>query len=232
MGALSYNANNETNKTYEVQLPFEHFKFENLRDANGGAVKNIMWGWSVDKNQDSYVGKPLIFYSKKVTSGTPITALETSGGTRHQLTSYYIPSNLSDPTSSSNQSIHFGVEKNEYNFESANKSLFQTYYQTYIEEIFDKSRRIYKFKAYLPMKVILNLELNDRLIIFNELYKINKITTNFETGLSDLELINEVQSFSVPVSDVIGEVVKTIDEASLVTVDSTKLTVDSDTIII
>ena len=231
-GALSYNANNETNKTYEVQLPFEHFKFENLRDANGGAVKNIMWGWSVDKNQDSYVGKPLIFYSKKVTSGTPITALETSGGTRHQLTSYYIPSNLSDPTSSSNQSIHFGVEKNEYNFESANKSLFQTYYQTYIEEIFDKSRRIYKFKAYLPMKVILNLELNDRLIIFNELYKINKITTNFETGLSDLELINEVQSFSVPVSDVIGEVVKTIDEASLVTVDSTKLTVDSDTIII
>ena len=70
------------------------------------------------------------------------------------------------------------------------------------------------------------------MIIFNELYKINKITTNFETGLSDLELINEVQSFSVPVSDVIGEVVKTIDEASLVTVDSTKLTVDSDTIII
>lgn len=229
-GALSYNANNETGKTYEVKLPFEHFKFENLRDANGGAIKNIMWGWAVDENQESYVGKPLIFYSKKVTSGTPITALETSGGTRHQLTSYYIPSNLVDPTSSANQSIHFGVEKNEYNFESANKSLFQTYYQTYIEEIFDKSRRIYKFKAYLPMKVILNLELNDRLIIFNELYKINKITTNFETGLSDLELINEVQSFSVPVSDVIGDVIKTIDEASLVTVDSTKLFVDSDTL--
>lgn len=229
-GALSYNTSNETGKKYDVKLPFEHMKFERLRDITGGANTDIQWGWSVDKNRESMVGKPLIFYAKKLTGATAITALETSSGVRHQLTTYYIPSNLSDPTSNANQSIHFGAERNEYLLGSASKSLYRTFYETYIDEIFSKSRRIFKYKAFLPLNVILNVELNDRLIIFDDLFKINKITTNFETGVSDLELINEVQNFVVPIGDVIGDVIETIDEDSLVTIDTTKVKIDKDTV--
>jgi len=229
-GALSYNTSNETGKTYQVKLPFEHMKFERLRNITGGANTDIQWGWSVNENRDSIVGKPLIFYAKKLTGATSITALETSSGVRHELTSYYIPSNLSDPTSNTSQSIHFGAERNEYQLGSASKSLYKNFYETYIDEIFSKSRRIFKYKAFLPLNVILNLELNDRLIIFDDLFKINKITTNFETGVSDLELINEVQNFVVPIGDVIGDVIETIDENSLVTIDTTKVTIDKQTI--
>ena len=35
-----------------------------------------------------------------------------------------------------------------------------------------------------------NLTLADKLVIFNKVYKINKIVTNFETLISNLELIN------------------------------------------
>ena len=72
----------------------------------------------------------------------------------------------------------------------------------------------------------MNLQLNDRIIIFNTLYKINKIVTNFETGLSDLELLNEVSDFSVPVDNVINDAIKTIDNTAI-TADSTIVRADN-----
>ena len=104
--------------------------------------------------------------------------------------------------------------------------VYLSYYRDYITEIFDDSRRIFKFKAYLPISILLNLQLNDRIIIFNTLYKINKIVTNSETGLNDLELLNEVSDFSVPVDNVINDAIKTIDNTAI-TSDSTIVRADN-----
>ena len=214
-----------TNKEYKITLPFEHMKFERLRNVTGGTNTDVQWGWSVNTDQESILTKPTLFYGHKITSGTAIGVMETAGGSVTSISNYYIPSNLSDPTSDT-QSIHWGAEKNEYTNASADKSLFATYYRDYITEIFDDSRRIFKFKAYLPISILLNLQLNDRIIIFNTLYKINKIVTNFETGLSDLELLNEVSDFSVPVDNVINEAIKTIDNTAI-TADSTIVRADN-----
>lgn len=214
-----------TNKEYKITLPFEHMKFERLRNVTGNTNTDIQWGWSVNTEQESILTKPTLFYAHKITSGTAIGVLESVGGSVNAITNYYIPSNLSDPTSDT-QSIHWGAEQNEYTNTSADKSLFATYYRDYITEIFDDSRRIFKFKAYLPISILLNLQLNDRIIIFNTLYKINKIVTNFETGLSDLELLNEISDFDVPIDNVINDAIKTIDNTAI-TADSTIVTADN-----
>jgi hypothetical protein len=73
------------------------------------------------------------------------------------------------------------------------------------------------------MSVIINLELQDKIIVFDSLYKINSITTNFETGLSELELINVVTGLAVVDND--NELADTIDKA-VITVDSTKVKID------
>ena len=219
-GSLSYNNSADfTSEEYNIKLPFEHHKFE------GFPGTTVQWGWSVDQDQEPYLGKPLIFYGVKVESGTPISFTETLGGTRHQLTNYHIPSNGVDFTENT-QTIHFGVEMNERTGNNQYNSLFQTYYRNYIEEVFDGSRRIFKYKAFLPLSVISNINLNDRVIIFNDLYKINKLVTNFETNITNLELVNEVQDFDVSVQNIISQVVKTVDQG-VVNADSTVVTADS-----
>ena len=71
-------------------------------------------------------------------------------------------------------------------------TLFQDFYRTYIEDVFNNKRRLTKVKAYLPMKILLNFTLADRFDINGQRYKINSIETNLATGESNIELLNEV----------------------------------------
>jgi hypothetical protein len=210
---------NTEGETFELKLPFEHHKFERLRD-NDGSVTDAQWGWSVDIKQETYLGEPLIFYAKKITSGTQIGVVKTSAN-RVGITDYYIPSNSVDITNS--QNINFKAEFNEYAGTVFQSTLFETYYSNYIGDTFDQKRRLSKFKAYLPLRILLNLSLADRIIIFDKIYKINEITTNLATGLSDLELINEVSDFVIENQD--KYFADTVDKRFL-TVDSTNVTVD------
>ena len=58
--------------------------------------------------------------------------------------------------------------------------------------MFNTKRRLNKFTAYLPTNILLNYVLSDRFIINNISYKINSVNTNLKTGVSTLELLNEV----------------------------------------
>ncbi len=210
-------------KEFKVELPFEHHKFERLFDANTGNtdITTAQFGWSVNEDQESYLGEPLLFYPVKVTSGTAISVL-TSSSSQNSLTQYYIPSNSLALTSS--QTIHFGAEVNEYALQPFNDSLYKTFYDTYIAGVFNPATRLYKFKAYLPLRILLNMTLADKFIVFDTLYKVNSIKTNFTTGLSELELINEVQDFEIKDNPKdLGDLIS----KNYITIDSTKLTVDT-----
>ena len=62
--------------------------------------------------------------------------------------------------------------------------------------------------------------------MFDNLYKINTITTNFQNGLSSFELINETLDFTATANDNIRDEAETIDN-STVTVDTTLVTADN-----
>lgn len=182
---------------YKIEIPFEHHKFEKLLNVNGGAETNIQWGWSVDDSQAPYLGKPLLFYPV-LSSGTALSVVDLEGSVS-SMSSYFIPSNsinltkektVDGKTVDSSDNIHFNGEVNEFALVPFEKTLFDKYYKTYIEEVFDLNRRLTKVTAHLSYGTLLNLSLADIIIIFNRKYKINKITTNFETLVSNLELIN------------------------------------------
>jgi len=125
--------------------------------------------------------------------------------------------------------LNFSSEPNEFTGTVFNKTLFNEYYKNYIIETFDLSRRLTKVKAYLPISIILNLNLQDKIVVFENLYKINSIKTNFETGLSDLELINVVNDLKIIDND--NELAETIDR-SLVTIDSNIVSIDVTSLVI
>ena len=140
---------------------------------------------------------PLVFYAIKQTSATSIS-FGNDNGTKTQLTNYIIPSNsLSTNPSTSKVNIHFEHEVNEYNTDNTNANaftdtLFDDYYVNYISDVFNNARRITKINAYLPLKIIYNLELNDRVSIGTQEYIINQMTTNLINGKSSIELLNVV----------------------------------------
>lgn len=218
-GTLSYeNDGVSEGDSYTIELPFEHHKFERLKDVSG-SYTTVQWGWSVDPKQEEYIGKPLLFYGHKVTGGTAIGVQELPGGSVTSIDDYFIPSNQVDPTQES-QSINFGSQVSEYTRTSVDASLFSTYYKTYILDTFNQRRRISKYKAYLPISVISELKLQDKIQIFNNLYKINTISTNFENGLTDLELINEVADFTLPFTTFDNDIPVLVSDDSL-TADNT-----------
>ena len=178
---------------YNIKLPFSKVKYERLYNDFGGVATKIQYGYFVDDNQDSYFGKPLLFYPIRQTSSTEISFLP-STSSHIPLATYNIPSNsLSLNSSTSKVNINFKAEINEYTGTSEfTDTLFSVYYENYIVSVFDKRNRLTKLSAYLPLSILLNYTLADRFVINGDSYKINSITTNLETGKSELELLNDI----------------------------------------
>lgn len=179
---------------YKVTLPFEHAQYSRIKDVNGGANTDVQFGWYVDDNDDPYFGQPLLFYPIQITNGTEIRFLNDLTSSQTDIDDYTIPSNsVSTNSTTDDDTCHFSVEINEYTPTGTfDGSLFANYYQDYISDVFNSKRRLTKVKAYLPVGVLISYTLADTLKIATREYKINSITTNLNTGESDLELLNVV----------------------------------------
>ena len=185
---------------YKIVAPFGHPKYERLIDIDTGSQTDIQWGYSVDDNQESYIGKPLLFYPVYTNPSETISFIDTvnADGTYNNhsaLTgSVNMPSNsVSFNSGTSTTNINFKLEQNEYTGDSSfTGTLFQNYYSSYIINVFNTKNRITKVKAYLPLRILLNFTLADRFDINGKRYKINSIETNLATGESNIELLNEL----------------------------------------
>ena len=190
-----------TGGIYKYKIPFEHMKFERLIDINQTAspsfpTTNIQWGFSVDNNQDSYIGKPLVFYIARQTAD--ISFVDIVDGNNEpdshvKIENYFAPanSNLSLPVFTDRQSINFSPESDEWELTPNKKSLFNSYHSNYISGVFNKTNRLTKMTAYLPLRVLLKYTLRDRFIVSGKSYKINSIETNMHNGKSQLELLSD-----------------------------------------
>jgi hypothetical protein len=181
-------------EVYKVTLPFEHAQYSRIKDANGGANTDVQFGWYVDDNDDPYFGQPLLFYPIQITNGTEIRFLNDLTSSQTDIDDYTIPSNsVSTNSTTDDDTCHFSVEINEYTPTGTfDGSLFANYYQDYISDVFNSKRRLTKVKSYLPVGFLISYTLADTLRIATREYKINSITTNLNTGESDLELLNVV----------------------------------------
>jgi len=179
---------------YDIKTPFSQMKYERLVDENGGLNTDVQVGWFVDDNQESYVGKPLLFYPIRQTLTTQIAFLNSSTS-QDPIVSYNIPSNsVALLSSTSSYNMNFFAEQNEYSPTDSGftNTLFQAYYSEYITSVFNPTNRITKVSAYLPLRILLNYTLADRFLIGANSYKINSIKTNLKNGKSEIELLNDL----------------------------------------
>jgi len=159
--------------------------------------------------------EPLLFYGINQTISNTSKKINWISGTAVGLSQYWRPSNSNEAgggTASTAPAfnLNFDSEFDEWNRidtldsyidSSGNEivsdnSLFATYYSTYITSIYEAKKRIFKYNAYLPAKVLTTYKLNDQIKIHDNLFHINTMNTNITTGQTNLELINIVPNFS------------------------------------
>ena len=210
-GSLGYTLDGDIfdapSEPYKIEVPFEHMQFERLYDQDDSppTSTSVQYGYSVNENQQSYIGEPLLFYPILISGGTDIRIRDTATSSVEDITTYYIPSNsLALLPSTSKENIHFQNEFNEYlanepdsivagdNALGFTDTIFETEYKEYIQDVFNFRRRLLKVTAYLPMKVYYNLQLNDLIQLGQDSYKINSMKTDLTTGKTEFELLNTI----------------------------------------
>jgi len=186
------------NEVYSLQVPFEHALFERLSNQGTNPVllnsTTLQYGFFVDSNQQPYFGEPLIFYGISQTTGLTSWYLKSGLAAGAQMSNYMMPSNsLALTSSASTKNLNFGLEVNEYTATSTfTGTVFEEEYKTYISAVFNNRRRLTKVNAFLPLKILYNLQMNDYITIGQTSYTINTITTDLTNGKSSLELLNNV----------------------------------------
>ena len=208
-GELNYIGDASKKNEYKITLPFEHMLFERLQDKTSNALTLLQTGSFLDDDLNPSIGQPLLFYGVQRSSiyASPINFLystrpETYGalcssGNNYTLNNYWMPHNaneLGTSTTAPTYNLNFGSEIDSYqltDYGGNNNSLFQTYYQNYITRVFNKKTRIFKFNAILPLKVLLNLTLDDLIVVGTRAYTINKMSTKLQSGETNFELLNE-----------------------------------------
>ena len=183
--------------TYDVKAKFEKMMFERMTNQTTEVATEFQWGWSVNKDQNPTVMKPMLFYPEMQTLSPPITSVsfDLSLYEDFQVVNlvsfpeYIKPMNVEFL---SGHSTHFGSEFNEWNGLPISASLVNEYWMNYILTIYDKKSRIIETTAYLPAHLITSIELNDELIIRGQRYRINSLDINLNKGKVELELFNDL----------------------------------------
>ena len=183
--------------TYTVELPFEKMMYERLTDPDDNdSLTLIGQGAFLNKNFEPTIGEPLIFASVLNSNGND--ELTIGSLTPQQ---YRRPSNVTSLGSwgyGQRIQMNFGLEADEYLGEipSNSTNLFEDGYFDYVQTMFDPTSRLFKYTAYLPLSILIKLQLKDKLVIANNAYRINSIKTNLLTNKTELELYNRSEFVS------------------------------------
>jgi hypothetical protein len=173
---------------------FEIMRYQKLNDLSGG-ITNFLVGKSIDKEGDPYIGAPVIFYSPSTLNITsyPIGFVDETGRTTTASNQVYLCANINNRVAASvTQMLTYGLEVDPFHEQSFVQTLYNQFWEDYITDLYDASRRVYSLKARLPTKVLTALRLNDKLDISGRRYIINQVKVNLTTNEATLELLNDV----------------------------------------
>jgi hypothetical protein len=96
------------------------------------------------------------------------------------------------PPETVTKTLNFGTEVDPYLLQGFSQGLYNTYWKDYITDLYSTSRRVFMYKAQLPLGVMLALKINDKLTIGERNYIINQMKLNLSTGETQMELLNDV----------------------------------------
>ena len=205
--AISNSEYGNTNNTFSydggdftIESPFENLLF--VRSV-GSASQEAILGYFLNSNYQSYIPKPTLLYLYGA-SDTLTTNIKFYNGATYDTISSYALFGQDLEQGGINYSLNFGADNSIILNETIQNGLFASYYFAYLSNLYNLKQRLTSVKAMLPLSILTNLQLNDRLVIRDKRYIINDIKTELTTGEAMLTLYNDfrdIQLFNYRVID-------------------------------
>ena len=180
---------------FNVEVGFDNMLFERLDDLDNG-LSEINVGKTITRELEPYIGNPYIFYASgtiTVSSDDERYGYIDMGNGENAKSSFWFASNVNATTAANvTKTLNFGTEVDPYLLQGFSQGLYNTYWKDYITDLYDTQRRVFMYKAQLPLGIMLALKVNDKLTINERNYIINQLKLNLTTGEAEMELLNDV----------------------------------------
>lgn len=216
-----------------ISVPFEQFVYERLPDLTDNVMTNIMYGGIFDDKVEPVSPAPHIFYNINTSIGTKTIGYINDSNVKEQLTGNINTPSHSIDWANPQFNLVFGIENNEWNNISSENTLYSNYYKDYVSSIFNIKRRSFKYNAVLPLRILLQLQLNDILEIKNNFYRIDNFNLNLLTREISLNLINAfdltIAGFTSNVNDVFADYTAQTQSISIPNIGNSTISIDDDT---
>jgi hypothetical protein len=184
---------------FTVELPFE-----NLLQTKFNGTQELQLGYSLNSEFAPYIPKPVLLYQYD-NQVSNFKFLEDGGG--HATVTTYTPFGQDLRYNNTDLTLNFAPETSTLLEYPIQQTGFAQYYFGYLYNLYNLKQRLVTVKTILPVGVLTNLKLNDRLIIRDKRYIINDMNTNLTTGevqfslyLDFRPMINKVPFINIPAS--------------------------------
>jgi hypothetical protein len=179
--------------TFSVELPFENAMYERKSNSN---FQTLTFKKS---DLNNYVPKPLLIYDNGTQTVSPTIRIDlTTGG--HQIISQYRRFS-NDYNNGTILTLNWGEEISTWFLSNVSNGLYKRHYENYLGNIFNIKSRLVIVKCYFNPVELIDIKLNDRIIIRDKKYTINKLTTDLTSGETTLELLTDYRSGEVPIGN-------------------------------
>jgi len=216
-----------------IAVPFEQIIYERLPDLSDGTITNIQYGAIVDDKIEPVNPAPHIFYNINTTIGTKTIGYINDSAVKEELTGNINTPSHSIDWAQPQYNLVFGIENNEWDNVASENTLYLNHYSNYVGNIFNPKRRSFKYNAVLPLRILLQLQLNDILEIKNNYYRIDNFNLNLLTREISLNLINAfdlvINGFTSNVTSLIADYLPQVQSISVPNIGNSTVDIDDDT---
>jgi hypothetical protein len=170
---------------YVIEVPFENLLFtRSIDNSNNYAIL----GYCLNESFNAYTPKPMLLYLYGESNDLSSHPIRFYDGTTHQNIDSFAQFGQDLSYQNEKYSLNFGAENSVIHEETIQQGLYAEYYFPYLVNLFNLKNRLVHVKTNLPISLLTNLQLNDRLIIRDKRYIINEMKSNLTTGQVDFSL--------------------------------------------
>lgn len=210
-----------------IELPFEQIVYERLPNTY------IMYAPIIDDKLEPVNPAPHIFYNLSVNHPEYPIGYINDVGVKELLNTKINTAFHSVDAAEPQYNLTFGSEFNEWNNIASENTLYSNHYKDYVESIFNIKRRNFKYSAVLPLRILLQLQLNDILEIKGNYYRIDNFNLNLLTRDVQLNLINAfdvtIGGFNADVSSLTADYTAQTQSISVPNIGNSTVAIDEDT---
>ena len=170
---------------YVIETPFENLLFARSTHSSGDYA---IFGYTLNESFNAYTPKPVLLYLYGESNDLSAHPIKFYDGTTHPDIDSFAQFGQDLTYQNEKYSLNFGAENSVIHEETIQQGLYAEYYFPYLVNLFNLKNRLVNVKTNLPISLLTNLQLNDRLIIRDKRYIINEMKSNLTTGQVDFSL--------------------------------------------